>query len=1081
MGITGDESGTRDLITTQPYTTFPVVAVMAQAAPAIVSVADLRGLPLIIWKGAPEGVKSLAHELSDRVTVAETADEGLGQVATGRAAAYLGNLAVVDGLINERYPSELKVAASTGIRQPLVFGIRPRYARLVGLLDRALQAMPVAERSRIRTAWIGPTDRYADDLTTTLRKVAPYVAGLAVIIIILGSVNRRLRAEVQRRQVAEAKLNLQLSFQQTLLDTVPFPIVAVDVDGRYRALNQSFERAYNVQADELLDRATTGPSAVVLPMPFSAPSPEIVHVRIDAEEREGAPGTDTSYLYWQRAVTDPEGNIDLVLATAVDVTPIRRAERQAREAREQLTKVTQRLPGVVFELRRFADGRLLFPFIAGDTQSLFGLTPQQMMADERLAFSRIDPRDQMHLAEAVERAAQKRSEFATEFRVEHGGRTRWIGSHAAIYEADASVTGWSGYWVDITMQHEQAEALRIAQRESQAAADAKATFLATMRHEIRTPMNGVIGMLEVLALTGLTNEQRHMIEIIDESTRALGQILDDVLDYSKMDAGQMQLDVVESDIRLLVDNVLSTLASLPAAKSVALRSRISAEVPILLRIDPTRFRQILANLVTNASKFTIQGEIVVRLDVVSRGKGELLRLRVQDTGKGISPEALSRLFAPFSQADSTVVRHYGGTGLGLAISRRLAEMMGGRLWLESEEEVGTIAFFEMPALAGEGAPLAELEGRRVAVSVRSVEDLANLRERLVALGASIVDVDSAPIPDLIITDHLIPDLHVDTSCAYITHNHLPLGLVNDGTKSSLSMSPLRGSALVTVAQARPDPFSTSETVTNAPFPAAAKSDLRVLVAEDHPINRTLIERQLRLLGIEPTIVVDGESALEALQQASYDLLLTDCQMQPVDGYQLTRRWRDKERDATFRLPIVAMTATTTGDGSRPWIDAGMDDYLPKPVRIESLTKILTRWCGFEPPNTSKPNDDTPASENRFAHLLTTMGTHEAVDAFLLRVIEDAEGAIDRLYQDEICEFSRSLSQWIHHQIGLLRMVDAAPIVEALAELERMLLSPDPADHVRRFLGLLPELTIFVENIAIDRENLTRRTDAYGKS
>lgn len=480
----------------------------------------------------------------------------------------------------------------------------------------------------------------------------------------------------------------------------------------------------------------------------------------------------------------------LVLLTAVLVHGIgywrlRREVAGRRHLEQRLAEVTDNLPAVVYQARRDADGTLSFPFIAGDLQALFGISRQQAEQDAKALLERIEEDDRARILQAVEQAARQFAPLILEFRLRaEGSGGRWVRSQAHPYSAEAGAVTWSGYWVDVSEARAQADALVAAKAEAEQAAEAKSRFLATMSHEIRTPMSGVLGMLEVLMHSPLDAEQQRILGVIEDSAQMLRQILDDILDYSRLEAGALRLEPVPQPLRPLLESVCRLLSAQASARGLALHVQIDPQLAPAHEVDGVRLRQIVFNLLSNAIKFTAQGEVRLQLEVLgpTREDGaQPLCLSVTDTGMGIAPDQLQHLFAPFTQAGAYIQRDHGGTGLGLSISQRLAQMMEGELTLHSTLGEGTRAEVRLSLVeAGSGdveALVAEqdqtallpaaLRGARVLVIEDHPTNQAMMAWRLQQLGVPHVMVGdgqqgldrlAAESFDLVITDCRMPVL-----------------------------------------------------------------------------------------------------------------------------------------------------------------------------------------------------------------------------------------------------------------------------------------------------------------------------------
>lgn len=369
---------------------------------------------------------------------------------------------------------------------------------------------------------------------------------------------------------------------------------------------------------------------------------------------------------------------------------LRRETRRRERTERRLAEVTAHVPAVVYEAVRGTDGSYAMTYVGGDPQRVLGMEPAEVLGGSEAMLAPIPPEDRDALRDAFERSARELTPLHVTVRAQIGGRVRYLSSDAVPLAAADGTVRWNGYWVDVTAQEQAARGLAHARDEAEAATRAKSDFLATISHEIRTPMNGVIGLLDVLERTRLDSEQRKMVSTIEHSAEALLHILDDVLDFSKIEAGHLTFDPRPSDPRNIVDGAVAILAAQAEAKGLALQTRFDDALAAGVLVDDGRLRQVLLNLIGNAIKFTVSGDIDVEVRVdESLASRQRLRFIVADTGIGIHAAKLRHVFAPFSQAESSTTRRFGGTGLGLSISRRLIERMGGHIAIDSEPGQGT--------------------------------------------------------------------------------------------------------------------------------------------------------------------------------------------------------------------------------------------------------------------------------------------------------------------------------------------------------------------------------------------------------
>jgi signal transduction histidine kinase/ActR/RegA family two-component response regulator len=471
-----------------------------------------------------------------------------------------------------------------------------------------------------------------------------------------------------------------------------------------------------------------------------------------------------------------------------------------------------------------------------------------------------------------------------------------------------------------------------AQREAENANQAKSTFLATVSHEIRTPMNGVLGMIDVLERTPLSADQRDALGTVRYSASSLLRIIDDILDFSKIEAGKLDLECIEFSTIELIEGAAETLAPQAAAKGIKLSAYVAADVPERVVGDPLRLQQILFNLLGNALKFTEQGSVRVTIENAGEGAEDgTLRIRVVDTGIGLTDEQRERLFQPFVQADNTTTRRFGGTGLGLSIVRRLAEAMQGDVTVESVPDVGSTFTVTVRLETTVQQPVpAVLRGLSLIVALPDDTEARAVARYLGDAGAATSIAVNATFTGIQIgLDRYIP--------------------MFDGPSADLAGAvprPWRRDVLIrAVARAAGRPAELARPSRSvAPSSLPAKVGGRVLVVDDNSVNRKILARQLELAGASTDAAAGGEEALELWRKGQYDLVLADLQMPSMDGFELARRIRESERlDRRSRTPILAVTASALEDQEHKSRAVGMDGLITKPVGIEQLKATLDVW------------------------------------------------------------------------------------------------------------------------------------------
>jgi PAS domain S-box-containing protein len=824
-----------------------------------------------------------------------------------------------------------------------------------------------------------------------------------------------LAEDITARRQAEAELHESRQRLADIIQFLPDATMVRDADGRIVAWNRAMEEMTGVKAEDILGK---GNFEHALPF-YGERRPVLMDLAMESAEelekekyshlkRHGDTitgeghitnlGDGIFFVGNATALRDSAGNVVGAIEVVRDVTDRKHFEERLRRSEEQYRTLVENVNVGVYRNTGGPRGRFLQanPAMA----RMFGYDTPEQFLQVAVADLYQNPVERRSFVEEVLRSGHVRNRLLS-LRRKDG--TQIVGSCSANphFDARGEIEWMDGVMEDVTERQAAAEELRRAKDAAESANRAKSAFLAMMSHEIRTPMNAIIGMSGLLLDGQMTAEQREFVQTIRNSGEVLLTIINDILDFSKIEAGKLELETGSFDLRHRVEAALELMGCRAREKGLELGCLIDAHTPAAVHGDSTRLNQILINLVGNAIKFTERGEVIVRVsatplepagaggEAAGSGGSYELHFDVRDTGIGITPEKRDNLFQAFSQADSSTSRKYGGTGLGLAISKRLVEMMGGRIWVESEPGRGSTFCFTVRVRSAAGALPTYLEREQPGLSGRRVlivDDNGTNREivgrQIASWGMSAVVASSAlealavlrrgERVDAVVTDLMMPEMDGLELCRQVQAlpggSELPLVLMSSAETGldtacrerfrAVLLKPVRASRLYDslVEIFHPDRAARPESEDAVGFDRdlGRRHPLRILLAEDNPTNQILAREVLGRLGYGVEIAGNGVEALDALRRRPYDVVLMDVQMPEMDGLEATREIRRRLAVAD-RPRIIALTADAMEEDRRRCLAAGMDDYLSKPLLLPDLVGALLRS-----PTRTKPTGDAAA-------------------------------------------------------------------------------------------------------------------------
>jgi two-component system, sensor histidine kinase and response regulator len=812
--------------------------------------------------------------------------------------------------------------------------------------------------------------------------------------------NRPLSAQAAE----QFTLQTQARFR-SIVDSLGINLVLKDADGRRIYANRMYLDRRNVKLSDMVGKTDHDLFPKPLADHYAADdrrvlaTGEVIH---KFEENVDAHGNSNWIEIVKGPILDASGQICGVQILFWDASERKQAEIALEKERSLLHALMDNIPDSIYfkdQDSRFVriSRSMAEKFQLPDTQSVIGKTDADIFTSKHALQARNDELEIMRTGEPMVSRIEQETWPDRE--------DTWCSTTKMPFRDSAgNIIGTFGVSRDITALKLIEAELRIARDQADRANQAKSEFLANMSHEIRTPMNGIIGMAELLNDTSLDDQQRSFLEMMQQSAHSLLRILNDILDFSKIEAGKLELENIPFDLRACVGHAAKSLAARAAQKSLELLLKTDPNVPDLLVGDPGRLRQVIVNLVGNAIKFTDHGEIIIQVELDQPPPDTdllTLHIAVSDTGIGIAPEQQAHIFEAFTQADASTTRRYGGTGLGLAISAQLIQMMGGRIWLESEPGAGTTfhfttTFSPSPELSLTAQPDLSVVGTaRVLIVDDNPTNRVILAEQLQRRQIPVVVTDSVDSAlrewqqglenqtpfNVAIIDRMMPDRDgfdfvravrqqqeekptevIPPAFIMLTSSSQgsDLAKVREmGVSLYLQKPVLQAELLEAIRKVllRPEVVRDVEGET---LPHVTHRRLSVLLAEDGIVNRAVMTELLKRAGHEVTYVEDGREAVEAWKNQPFDVIFMDVQMPTMDGIEATRIIREQEANREH-IPIIAITAAAMQSDQQRCLDAGMDDYISKPIDFAHLRRLLVKL-------EADPHGETPIASSAVAAL-----------------------------------------------------------------------------------------------------------------
>ncbi len=940
----------------------------------------------------------------------------------------------------------------------------------------------------------------------------------------------RLELETAKREL-EAKVEERTAHLRGIIDTAKNGIIVIDSQGFVTEFSPAAQAIFGYTKEEILGRSIN----VLMPSPYNGEHDGYlrnynrngVAKIIGTQTVVPAVRKDGSQFPMEIALNTAIVNDDpIFVAVLSDITERKAMEDEIRQSREKYQRLVEEVGGRFAIFSHTPDGEIIF--VSDGIASIFGLPKEEVIGRRWQDIVNWAPGEVRKATTQFRRALERNQtffEYEISFAHADGARRDVLNSMHPVFNEAGDIISIEGILEDITKRKAAERALADAKEEAELATQSKSDFLANMSHEIRTPMNAIIGLSYLALQSELNDKQRGYIEKVHRSGEYLLGLLNDILDFSKIEAGKLDMERVPFLLGEVFDNIASVVGLKAQELGLQLMFDLPCDLPAALVGDPLRLGQVLLNLGNNAVKFTPRGEVVISARVIDEDEEEvMLHFAVRDTGIGLTNAQMGRLFQQFSQADTSITRKYGGAGLGLAISKKLTEMMGGTIWVESEPGKGSTfhftARFVKQASAVRGCVIRSDVGP---LHVLVVDDSATARtifaEMLKGFGFTVDLADSAEAAmamlerqaanapyDLALVDwelpgttgtELVRDMEANTAVVHVpkvilvsAHSvgSIPYEAKDVSVIVDVLYKPVMASALLDAIMVAQQGKVNRESRTvlrqsKLGHTTARLKWAKILLVEDNEINQMVAMDLLTSNGIDCKVAGNGKEALEMLMKESFDGVLMDCQMPVMDGYTAARKIRAMEqlRD----IPIIAMTANVMAGDRDKSIKAGMNDHIGKPIRIEELFMTMGKW--IKPPipyaHSSTEQDVTalcslPGVDVAMG-MKSVMGNEDLYRDLLIRFAQNYAAFAGQFREARQEEDTEADTRYAHTLKSVAAILGATKLSEKARVLEAACMERQPDEELERLCGEVEEeLTLVLNGLkALEDEVCTVRQEA----